>query len=71
MLGALLRVLEEVLAEADVLLRVAPRGRDPAIGCVIARPACTFTRASGEAPTIQNGSSWTSRSARKYMTGSG
>ena len=39
---------------------VAPRGFDPAIGCVNTRPPCTFTSASGEEPTIQYGSPATS-----------
>jgi anthranilate synthase component 1 len=30
---------------------VAPRGRLPAIGCIIARPSCTLTSASGLDPT--------------------
>ena len=50
---------------------VAPRGLEPAIGCVKTRPSCTFTSASGEEPTIQYGSPAGSSRCSTYMYGLG
>ena len=51
-LGAFLLVALQLLAEAHVLLVVAPRGRVPAIGCVSACRPSTRTSISGDEPTI-------------------
>jgi hypothetical protein len=48
-LGALLGVGEQLVGEATSSSGVLPRGRDPAIGWVIARSPVTRTSASGEA----------------------
>ena len=57
---------------------VAPRGREPAIGCSIARPSATLTRASGDDPTTSKATSSDNEPSavatgtrRRYMYGLG
>ena len=58
-------------AELDVLLRVAPRGREPAIGNVTTRPAVTLTSVSGLDPTTAKSDPAASCSWNRYMYGLG
>ena len=50
---------------------VSPRGREPAIGCIVMWPAVTFTSASGLEPTIAYGSPEASDRLSRYMYGLG
>ena len=60
-------------ARARSSVRSAPRGREPAIGWVVAVRPWTVTSASGEEPTMWKGSAASSSAAKvyRYMYGEG
>jgi hypothetical protein len=67
---------QQLVGQLDVALRRLAARFDPAIGCVNTRPACTFTSASGDEPTIEYDSPGTFDDAglsrvSRYMYGLG
>ena len=58
-------------ASARSSSRVAPRGREPAMGWVLAMPSLRVTSASGEEPTMWKGMPLLSSKLKRYMYGEG
>ncbi len=50
---------------------VSPRGRVPAIGCIVTSPSRTVTRASGDEPTTAIGAPSGVGNRSRYMYGLG
>ena len=59
------------LASSTSSSSVAPRGRVPAIGCMVTNPSRTVTSASGDDPTTAIGSPSGVGSRNRYMYGLG